>query len=204
MSVKIDFTNSGGVDEKLFKLIIAFCDKFDVCLLCKEGDGKGVHFHAHCVIETKKRTDNLKRSIKGFYEDNGYRFIRITVVIKNCVDIAGALSYVYKDKCVLLCKGYSVDRIKDWSTRKPSVKVKSCYLTMGNAVDKIITYCDDQGIKCDDYETFKNVIKDMAIAKYRVSMILRNIRPIMIDVLAHYGDTRHLSAFLDEKCNMYT
>lgn len=203
MSVKIDFTASGGIDDKLYTLIKGFCNKFDVCLLCKEGDGKDVHHHAHAVVETKKRTDNLKRSIRKFYEDNGYKFARCTVCIKNCVDVGGALSYVYKDKCVLLNKGYILSQIKVWATRKQPVAVKTCYLTMGSAVDKIIQYCDDQGIKCQDYETFKYVLKSMAVAKYRVSMILRNIRPIMIDVLAHYGDTAHLESFLDLHCNMF-
>ncbi len=204
MSLKLDFTASGGIDEKLFVLIKKYCNKFDMCLLCKEGGmGTDKHLHCHAIIETAKRTDSVKRALKKIYEDNGYIWNRNTLCIKNVVEIKGALSYVYKDKCVILNKGYVLDTIIPWVDKKHKTKVKCCFLTMGNAVDRIIAYCDDQGIKCDNFLTFKYVIKQMAVAKFRVANILKNIRPVMIDVLAHYGDTTHLDAFLEEKCNMY-
>ncbi len=209
MSVKIDFTVSGGIDEKLYSLIKDFCDKFDTVLLCKEGGDGDTHAHAHAVIEVSIRTDNFKRTIKKLYTENGYGWTRCTVMVKKCVDVAGALRYVYKEKRVMLCKGYIVKNIKPWADKPKKDKVKRkgregvVYLTMGNAVDKIIDYAEDQGIKVDDYLTFKQVLKDMALAKYRVCMILRNIRPIMIDVLAHFGDSVHLDAFLDLNCNMF-
>ncbi len=206
MSLKIDFTVEGGLDDKLYGLIKSFCDRYDTCLLCKEGGDGEVHAHAHAVIETKSRVDSVKRTLKKVYVDNGYGWKRCTVMIKPCVNVAGALSYVYKEKKVILSKGYILANIKDWVKKKVvenKPKRVTCYLTMGNAVDKIIDYAEDQGITIDDFETFKEVLKDMALARYRVCQILRNIRPIMIDVLAHFGDSRHLDAFLDLNCNMF-
>ncbi len=202
-SLKIDFTVSGGMDDKLYELVKGFCDSFDVCLLCREGGDGETHAHAHAIIQTKKRSDNVKRTLKKLYQDNGYGWSRASVMIKSVVAIDGALSYVYKEKKVILCKGYILGNIKKWSAAIKKVKRATCYLTMGNAVDKIIDYAEDQGIRIDDYQTFNLVIKDMAVARYRLSMILRNIRPIMIDVLAHFGDTVHLDAFLDLNCNMF-
>ncbi len=204
-SLKIDFTVSGGMDDKLYELVKGFCDSYDVCLLCKEGGDGETHPHAHAVIQTKKRSDNVKRTLKKMYCDNGYGWSRASVMIKVVVGIEGALSYVYKEKKVILCKGYILANIKEWSSIKKVVKIKrvTCYLTAGNAVDKIIDYAEEQGIKIDDYQTFNLVLKDMAVARYRLSMVLRNIRPIMIDVLAHFGDTVHLDAFLDLNCNMF-
>jgi len=200
--LKLDFTCSGGVDDRLFGLIVGYCDQFDTCLLCKEGDGEKVHYHCHAVIHTTRRADSVKRSLKKLYEDNNYIWDnRRTVVVKTITAMAGALSYVYKEKVVLLCKSIILDQIRPWKLSNLPKKTKVVLLTKGNAVDNIIRYSDSCGIECKDYETFKNVIKEMALAKYRVCMILRNIRPIMIDVLAHYGDVSHLDAFLDEACN---
>ncbi len=203
-SVKVDFTHSGGLDDKLLKIIVSFCDQFEPVLLCKEGDGKDVHIHAHAVIGTKSRADNFKRKIKTLYQDNGYEWTRYSVKVKPICEIKGALSYVYKDKLVLLVKSYDLSQILPWvkfEKEKKDKKSEYFVLNNGNAVYRIISYADKMGVRINDLQTFKQIVCSMSQDKYRFTIILKNIRPIFITVMAHYGNTSHLEAFLDEKCN---
>ncbi len=202
--LKVDFTAEGGFDDESYKLIQEFCSSYNPVLLCMEGDGLDTHKHAHAVISTSSRPDNFKRKIKKLYEDNGLRWNKFTVLCKQVVNLEGALSYVYKEKRILICLGYDPKLIKDWKVPvKVNTGLKTFVLNQGNAVDKIIVFADSMGIKVNDLATFKQVLKSMALSKFRLSLILKNIRPIMIDVLANYGDVSHLDSFLDEKCNMF-
>lgn len=199
LAVKIDFTNAGGIDEDLMNAIKAWCDGFDVCLLCREGDGQKVHVHAHAVVHTTKRTDNLRRTLKKVYEDNDGTWHPRAVYIKQVSAMDGALSYVYKDKDVVLSKGIILDKIKPYSIK--AKKRSSTLLTMTNAVDHICDWCDSNEISCDNVETFKHVIKQMALQGYRIASVANRLRAIMVDVLANYGDVSHLDTLIDEQCN---
>lgn len=189
--LKIDITYSGGVPPKIVELWKELLTPIPYHLLCEEGgDGHAEHYHLHCVCQsTYAKTCNFRqRVVRPRYDKIEEECTPTAVMIRRCTDLAGALSYVYKDKRVLMSRGYDLDTIREWKFKsKPKKNVM--YLTRQNAVEKCIAFAEEQGLVIIERHEFIELVAAMGLEGYRFSKI-RNWRELAGDVCLHFGSSK--------------
>lgn len=208
---KITLTARGGLTtENIDVLVNYFTKRCTHAYLVNEFGESGENSHLEGVIEIlKTKTSNLTRSIANVYFGMDLEVIpRITICVKTCVALAGALSYSSKelrDKGnVVLLLGWEDSWIQQKVKSVARVRAPNTLMKMGTwlgkrlAPAKIYTWCKANNCEVKDLRSYREVCVKMGDEKY---MFDRGIHKCTYaNVMALFGDGRGIGKIIDDEC----
>lgn len=202
---KLDITERNGVSDELKLGFIDYFQQHDYYILVEEGgEGTEQHYHLHGILRSDhSRTDNLRRSLKPMYKIMEKQLTTVGVRISVVSCLAGALSYVYKDKRVLTMSGILLDNITEWKSNPVKSGLKG-FTQVGkhNYVQHVTSYCDAAGIRPQSWEEVRNVMSDMIREKYMFGQG-NWCKEVVGKVLQYYGERKYVLAAWDMSCNFH-
>lgn len=208
-SYLITLTRTGGFTEaECLPLEKFFSEGFDRCCVTRETHKSG-HLHLHAVVVSDvKKASTLTQRFERVYERMGIPVVkRISINVKTCSVIEGAVQYVCKD----LAPGQEPTVLRGWDMKtledkmlnalkkmpRSMVQRDDYYLNQRVATSLLIEYGKRIGVAILDKISFKQVVVSMMKDGYQFDAI--KLAPVYVQILARSGYVTAAEQWIDDQ-----